>query len=272
MTSPSFLLLAGMFIIPFTAVIIPLLIGQRLGIRYIKKHPDIPQDPIGTVVSAALALVAFLLAFAFQIAVNRYDSRKELLYEEVQNIRTAYLRAGLIPEPYGPDTKKHLVEYVDLRVELAKDQSKLDQALSRSQLILDSLWSYTEALAAIDRSSEVYSLYTTSINDIVDAYNKRITMALVYRIPSAILLVLTIIVILSMIILGYQFGISGKGILGLNLLLAVLFAIVMFLIFALDRPETGVVKLRQQPMLALQQQLHEKQLKVSHYPIIKVKD
>jgi hypothetical protein len=236
------------------------------------KHPDVPHDPIGSVVSAAFGLVAFLLAFTFQIAANRFDSRKELLYEEVQEIRTAYLQAGLIPEPYGPNTKKHLVEYVDLRVDLAKDQSKLDQALSRSQLILDSLWSYTEALAAIDRSSEVYSLYTTAINNIVNAYNKRITVVLVYRIPSAVLLVLTVIVILSMFILGYQFGISGKGIPGLNLLVAVLFAIVMFLIFALDRPETGLIRLNQKPIQALQQQLHEKQQNVSHYPTLIIKD
>jgi len=261
-----------MFLVPLAVVIIPVLFGQRVGIWYTKKNPDVLHAPLGSVITAAFGFVAFLLAFTFQIAADCYATRKELLYEEVQDIRTAYLRSGLIPEPYGPNTKKHLVEYVDLRVELAKDQSKLDQAISGSQVIIDSLWSYTEALAVIDRSSEVYSLYTTSINDIVDAYNKRITMALIYRIPSAVMLVLTIIVILTMFILGCEFGISGKGIPGLNLLLAVLFAIVMFLIFALDRPETGLVKLNQQPMVTLLQELHKKQLNISHYPVVQVKD
>ena len=44
----------------------------------------------------------------------------------------------------------------------------------------------------------------------------------------------------------------------INLLLAVIFAMVMFLILALDRPETGLAKLNQRPILTLQQQLHGK--------------
>jgi ABC-type multidrug transport system fused ATPase/permease subunit len=262
MSISFFLQLIVMILIPLAAVIIPVLIGRRYGFYHITKQMDIPKDSIGSVVAAALGLLAFMLAFTFQIATNRWDSRRALLYEEVQGIRTAYLRAGLIPEPYRSNTKKNLVDYIDLRVDVANDQSKVADALSGSQLILDSLWGYTEALAAVDRSSEVYALYTSSINDIVDAYNKRITVALVYRIPVAVLWFLFIIMFLSMLILGYQFGVSGKGSLVLNLLLALVFSVVMFLIFALDRPEIGLIKLRQAPLLTLQQELHAKQLNV----------
>ena len=51
-----------------------------------------------------------------------------------------------------------------------------------------------------------------------------------------------------MLALGYQFGISGKGSFRINLLLAIVFAMVVFLILALDRPETGVAKLNQKTM------------------------
>jgi hypothetical protein len=61
-----------------------------------------------------------------------------------------------------------------------------------------------------------------------------------------------------MITLGYQLGISGKGSFKLNMLLAVVFALVIFLILALDHPETGLAKLNQKPMLTLQKQLQEK--------------
>ena len=169
------------------------------------------------------------------------------------------LRAGLIPEPYNSSTRKYLVEYIDLRADVSKDASKLTYGLSRSEAILDTLWGYTEALAGQDRSSEVYALYTSTINDLIDVYEHRLVMTLMYRIPPAILAVLFVIVLLSMLILGYQFGISGKGSLMLNVLLAVLFSMVMFLIFALDRPETGLIRLNQKPIFALQKELHEKQ-------------
>src|SRR4030095_6426844 len=147
MTSEKILAIALMFLIPFIAVLIPILLGQRYGIYRKKKTEEAQHAPVVSVVGAAFGLLAFMLAITFQIAANRYDARKELLLEDVTNIRTAYLRAGVIPEPYRSSTKKFLVEYVDLRVDFVNDLSKLDVDISRSQQILDSLWKYTEALA-----------------------------------------------------------------------------------------------------------------------------
>lgn len=251
--------LAAMFLIPLLIVLIPIFIGQRYGIIISKKSADIKEAPVATVVGTAFGLLAFMLAFTFQIATNRYDARKALLLEEVTNIRTAYLRAGLLQEPFRSDAKLLLVEYVDLRVDLAMDTAMLQNALSRSQQILDTLWSYTERLAMQDRSSEVYALFTTSVNDLVDNYNQRISMTFEYRIPPIILWILFIIAFFSMLSLGFHFGISGKGNLSINLVLAFIFAVVMLLILALDRPETGIARLNQKPMFTLQKQLIQMQ-------------
>jgi len=239
-------------------VLIPILLGQRYGQHRKKKSEEVQNAPVGSVVGAAFGLLAFMLAITFQIAANRYDARKELLLKEVTDIRTTWLRAGLIPEPYRSNTKRSLVEYVDLRVDLVNDLSKLEVDISRSQQILDSLWKYAEVLAEQDRSSEIYALYTTSVNDMVDAFNQRIAVGLQYRIPSAVLFVLFIISFISMFVLGYQFGISGKGSLRLIILLSLIFAIVMFLILALDQPDKGLATINQKPMFSLQQQLHGK--------------
>jgi ABC-type multidrug transport system fused ATPase/permease subunit len=255
-----FLDLAAMLLIPLLVVLIPVFIGQRYGIYISKKSTDIKEAPVGTVVGTAFGLLAFMLAFTFQIATNRYDARKELLLDEVTNIRTTYLRAGLLQEPFCTNTKELLVEYVDLRVALSEDTAMLKTALFRSQQILDTLWRYTERLAEQDRSSEVYALYTTSVNDLVANFNQRVSMTLEYRIPPLVLWILLIIAFFAMLTLGYQFGISGKGNFGVNLILALIFAVVMLLILALDRPETGMAKINQKPMLTLQRQLQAAQL------------
>jgi hypothetical protein len=247
--------IAAMFIIPLIAVLIPIYIGQRYGIHRSKKIPETDTSPVGTIVSAALGLLAFLLAFTFQIAVNRYTDRKEMLINEVTTIRTAYLRSGLVPEPFRSETRKFLIEYTDLRVELAKDISSLDQAVVRSEQILDTLWNYSERIADQDRSSETYSLYISSVNDLVDKYNQRVTISLEYRIPVSVFYTLGVITFLSMFTLGYQIGLSGRGSFRLSVLLALIFAIIIFLILALDRPELGLTRLNQKPMLKLQQQL-----------------
>ena len=132
--------IAGIFFIPLLLVLTPILIGQRYGIWRSKKSERLQNASVGSVVGAAFGLLAFMLAFTFQIAASRYNERKELLLEEVTNIRTTWLRAGVVPEPFRSDTRKLLVEYVDLRIDLANDPSKLSSAMTRSQQILDKFW------------------------------------------------------------------------------------------------------------------------------------
>jgi hypothetical protein len=71
--------LAAMFLIPFFAVLIPILIGQRYGIYRSKKQEIKEHAQIGSVVGAAFGLLAFILAITFQIAANRFQDRKDLL-------------------------------------------------------------------------------------------------------------------------------------------------------------------------------------------------
>ena len=252
--------IAEMFLIPLFAVLVPILIGQFYGIHRQKKFPASKEVPVGAMAGAALTLLGFMLALTFQIASNRFSARKEKLLEQVTHLRTTYLRAGLIPEPYRSSSKKYIIEYVDLAVAITADPSKLNQILSRSQQVLDSLWSYAEALAQQDRSSEAYSLFTSSVNDVIDAHHQRITLALEYRIPIVVLWVLFIVEFLSMLVFGYQIGLTGRHSFKLNLLLAITFAVVMTLIYALDRPEAGLAPINQKPMHTLQKQLHGTQI------------
>jgi len=87
-----FLQIAGMFLIPLLVVLIAIFIGQQYGIYRSKKQEELQHTSVGAAVGAAFGLLAFMLAFTFQIAANRYDACKELLLDEVTNIRTTYLR------------------------------------------------------------------------------------------------------------------------------------------------------------------------------------
>ena len=72
--------LAAMFIGPLIAVVLPILIGLRYGVIQGKKTPELTTAPIGNVVTAALGLVGFMLAFTFQMATNRYERRKQFWF------------------------------------------------------------------------------------------------------------------------------------------------------------------------------------------------
>jgi hypothetical protein len=156
------------------------------------------------------------------------------------------------------------VEYVDIRTDIGSDTAKLNHLKIRSQQILDTLWSYSVKLADEDRSSEIYALFTTSVNDLVDNYNQRVTNTFEYRIPSMVRWLILIVAFCAMLALGYHFGISGRSGIGINLLLAIMFSVVIFLINSLDRPEIGLSRLNQKPLITLQKQLHNMQSKVGN--------
>jgi hypothetical protein len=83
----NILVVAGMFFIPLLVVLVPILLGQRYGILRSKKSENLQNASVGSVVGAAFGLLAFMLAFTFQIAASRYNERKELLLEELHSRR-----------------------------------------------------------------------------------------------------------------------------------------------------------------------------------------
>ncbi len=244
-----------MFLIPIALVLVPVWIGNKVGKAYRKNTLDTEHAPVGSVVGAALGLLAFMLAFTFQITSSRFDARKQLLLDEVAAMRTAYLRAGLLKDTNRIECRKLIAEYVDLRAIVSSNISAIQLVKGRSRAIQDSLWIQAESLAAEDRSSEIYALFTTSINELIDLHNKRMVVALQYRIPAIIMWVLYFISFFSMFILGFQFGISGKGNLMINFTLALIFSAVMWLIFALDNVKAGIIRVDQQPIFTLQKEL-----------------
>ena len=256
MGNGNFFATTWMFLLPLCAIIVPIWLGQRYGFYIRKKKREISEAPLETMVGATLGLFAFMLAFIFQLVGNRYEKRKELLLSEVSDIRTSYLYSGLIPEPLRTSSRNMNRTYVDVRVEFSRDPTKLEKARVRSEAILDSLWHYSEILAEQDRSSEAYSLFTASISNLAALFNERLTVGLITRLPVVILYILTIVGFFSMLILGYQFG-TGGGVRNIVIVvLGVTFSVVMWLIFALDRPEAGLISVNWKPMILLQQELH----------------
>jgi len=101
----------GMYLIPFFLYWFQFFLGQRQWVLFKKEKLSKLVMPGWSVVGASLGLLAFILAFMFQIVDNRYNERKSLLLEEVTTIRTTYIcRAGLT-EPGSRIPRKLLIEY-----------------------------------------------------------------------------------------------------------------------------------------------------------------
>ena len=75
--------------------------------RFRKRRSRQDQETsVSAVVGATTALLAFLLAFTFGLAAARFDAKRTLLLDEINAIRTAFLRTGLIPESHGAAVRR----------------------------------------------------------------------------------------------------------------------------------------------------------------------
>lgn len=220
------------------------------------------ESPVNTVVGAMLGLLAFILAFTFDATTSRYDTRKQLLLEEVNAIETTYLRAGLIPEPHSTDVRKALIRYTDLRVELAQHPEKVAAIIQESSKLQDDMWKSAEALSVADlKNADIVSLFIDALNSMMDLQTSRVTVAMIHRLPTAMMASLYFLIVLSMMGVGYLFGMNGRANMGMIVVLSLSFAVIITLINDLDRSGSsgnGFIKISQKPMMDLQTRLHNK--------------
>lgn len=242
--------LLGFLIFTFTLLFFSFEGGLFLG----KKHRLIsePKDrsPIGSIVAATLGLLAFLLAFTFGISASKFEERRMLVIDEANAIKTTYLRAGYLPEPYRIEIRNLLKEYVSLRLE-ALNSENIEQGVKESENLQDRLWLQAVAVAEKNPNSEVVALFIESLNEVIEMHTKRVNLGIYIRIPLIIWIALFFVTILAIGSVGYQIGLINAHYLGISLLLILTFSSVIVLIADLDRPQEGFIKVSQQSLIDL---------------------
>jgi hypothetical protein len=123
--------------------------------------------------------------------------------------------------------------------------------LSETQWLQDRLWTMAVANARTDMNSDVAALYIDSLNEVNAIHASRVAVGIQARVPSEIWVTLYCITILGMMSVGYQTGIAGSQRSMARPILALSFALVFALIASLDRPDSGVIKVNQQPLIDL---------------------
>ena len=239
-------------IVPLTLVVglLAVEVGCRVARHRKGRAKDKTEAPVAPIVAATLGLLAFMLAFTFGIAAARFEERRQAVLSESNAIGTAYLRAALLPEPMGTDSRRLLREYVEIRL-AGSDPARLNEAISRSEELHKHLWSQGVGAAQKERSP-MTSLFLQSLNDVVNLHEKRLMAGLHSRVPGAIWLGLYLLLVLSMAVLGYHEGISGtrRSLAGFVLVFA--FSAVLAVIADLDRPGQGLLRVNQQSLVNVQ--------------------
>lgn len=226
----------------------------RMG-RYYQRHTD-EEVKIQTnaIQAGILGLLALLLGFTFNMALQRFDNRSYAVINEANAIGTALLRTKLLPAPYDSMNHALLQDYVDLRIEISDlDLTEISERASinkRTDDIQREIWDNSIKAAELDPRPVTTGYFINSLNDLIDARGER-NAILQRHVPESILLLLFIVFIIVGALMGYTAGLGLKRAYTPTLIFNVLIILVLFIIIDLDRPKRGLIKVKQDSLIEL---------------------
>jgi len=225
-------------------------IGDRLTI-----HRLLPKEleEFNIVLGSTLTLLGLIVGFAFSMAVGRYDQRKNYEEEEANAIGTEYVRADLLPSPDADKVHALLKEYLAKRIGFyrTRDRSELDGINRETAGLQNQMWS-TVATAAKAQQTPIISLVVSGMNDVLN--RQGYTQAAWWnRIPIAAWALMFAIAIVCNFLVGRAArDVKARRPLAV---LPIVLAIAFMLLADLDSPRGGIIRVRPQNLLSLQDSL-----------------
>jgi len=206
----------------------------------------------GIVLGALLTLAALLLAFTFSMAGSQFDSRRQLVIDDVNAIGTAFLRAQSLPMPQRVASRELLSQYVAERATLF-DES-LAQRLARAEQMQQQLWAAVTEVAH-QEPTPVVSLYMQALNELIDLHTKMVSVEVWVRIPDLIIATLALLSLATMVLTGYLLGLRERRYGFPTVLMVFTYATVFGMVIDLDRPARGLFQVNQAPMVQLSESI-----------------
>jgi Flp pilus assembly protein TadG len=234
-----------LFAVTFLLMLLLLELGFRFGHLVQEKSVVAQTTQVGALMGATLGLLAFMLAFTFSTAQSHFEKRMQLQVDEAMLLKDAFMNADLAEEPFRSRSQDLLKSFVDERLALSqlvqqKDRPAIMASLKQSEEIHKELWANGKSALAADADNRnraaINQRFLASVIDLMDMHTQRIQAALVNRIPVIIWLTLYFTAVVSMVVVGYQAGLTNRRSPVATISMALAFSSVMMLIMDLDRP------------------------------------
>jgi NADH:ubiquinone oxidoreductase subunit 6 (subunit J) len=241
-------------------------VGFRLGKRALLNAKKAQISQVRAIMGAGLGLLAFILAFTFSTAQSHFELRVQSVAEEARIARNAFMQADLLAEPERTQAKQLLKDYIDLRSNM-RNSSNLNvseaiaELISFSEQIQKKLWALAVNASRQntgDQSTEKSNdAFMASVLALIDIHFTRVHSSVMNRIPLTIWITLYLMAALSMIIMGYQAGLTERRSPVATVTLALAFSAVIILITDLDRPVMRFFQVNRQLLVDLDHYMHE---------------
>ena len=226
-------------------------LGFRIGRWWQERMPGEQEGPAGVLIGALLGLMAFMLAVVMGMAADRFDTRRSMVLAEANAIGKAYLEAGYMQEPQAEQLRVLLREYLPQRI-ATNDLPQTMVQIRRSIELHAEMWAIVEPVARSGYNSDLMSSLGELVTDLVSINQSRVVAGVYSRVPETILLLLLAGSALSLGMVGYGAGLTGRRSVVTAVILVVALGAVLTVVIDLDRPQEGFLRVSQQPLLDVQ--------------------
>jgi hypothetical protein len=215
---------------------------------------------VRAIMGASLGMLAFMLAFSFSMAQQHFEERTQAYLLEVGAIDQAFRGADLIQDEARLEAQALLVNFAQLRIETAaaihvRDTDTAIRLIRESERIHDQLWSIVTSIMDDTGTGGRVGMFAQSVLTMIDAHDARLQASLYNRISPIIWITLFLMSLLSMLVMGYQAGLTGARSHLATWTLALTFSAVMTLITDLDRPNMSLFQVNQELMVELESRM-----------------
>ena len=267
---PIWLLLIGTVLI----MVIFIEVGFRLGKHAQANAKKAQTSQVRAIMGAGLGLLAFMLAFTFSTAQSHFEIRVQSLAEEARIARNAFMQADLMQEPYRAQVKELLRDYIkvrsmDIQPSEVSFAEQVNEFIGFSEDIQRQLWllvaqsqKQKNPVQGEDKNGD---LLTVSVLALTDIHYTRVHSSVMNRIHFTIWMKLYLMAALSMVIMGYQAGLTDRRSPVATITLAFAFSAVIILITDLDRPVMSFFEINRQLLIDLHEDMEE-DLRLEYYP------
>jgi len=227
-----------LMLIILVLMIVSTLIGVYAGKR---RKKELKLD--STILGSLFGLLGLLLAFSFSLATSFLGIRREIIIDESNNIGTAILRSDLYSESERQLFRADFKQYIEARIDYFsnRDIKTVLDAQDRSVKIQQQLWSRAMRLSR-DSGYYVASMQMIpALNNVIDISSKRYYVDSVH-LPEPIIYLLVLLACACAFYVGYTVARKENDWL-LVIGFCLLTSMVVFVIFDIDRPRRGLIKL-----------------------------
>lgn len=247
-----------LFFIVVAIFCVVLELAFRLGRHHRTHSNDSTRSHLTVLQTALLGLLALLLGFNFAMATSRFEARKTLIQDEVTVIGSTYLRAKLLPSDLRGKMSAMLKDYVSARIEFMRagtDEKLLKAASESSRTIEDQLWNLAAAAEAQGEATAAMNLVIQALTDVYNVNEKR-RAEQDDHVPATVINLLFVVAIGALGFIAYSYGLGHRRRHGSTAIFAILIAMVFTITLDLDQPRSGFIRVGEESMLRLQEDLN----------------